>query len=168
MKSRGPRGCVGSERRSERSERSEHARTTRTTPRTTRTTPRTSRTTARSPPAPAGGGPGGGSGGPGGDYGGPGGGSGVPALGGSLHVSKVYPVEICPLSRSLKGARNGVNQIAGPRICTPLCGNEAHRCPAPSYIAQTPRKGAKTPKITKILSILNSGANRKKIPFSSL
>ena len=56
-----------------------------------------------------------------------------------------------------------INKVTRPRMWTPLCGNEAHRCPAPSYTAQTPGKGAKTPKITKILSILKSG-KFKKIP----
>ena len=41
--------------------------------------------------------------------------------------------------------------------------NEAHRCPASSEIAQTPRKGAKTPKIAEVLSILKSGKIQK--PF---
>ena len=58
--------------------------------------------------------------------------------------------------QNLLGGYFGLFQLAGPRICTPLSGNEAHRCPAPSYIAQTPGKGAKTQKITKILSISKS------------
>ena len=47
------------------------------------------------------------------------------------------------------------------RILTNDPDPESPEAPAPSYIPQTPRKAARTPKIAKILSILKSGKIRR-------